>query len=211
MKKHIFLMRHGESEYNAKKMVQGHIDTNLTQKGLLQAKYAGEFLKNSNIKKIISSDLKRAHQTAITVAEVLKVPVVVDRRIREMHFGTWEGLSYDYIYKNHLEEFYNWLANPVKYPLKKQEDITHFERRLRSFLEDIKSQDEDSILVVGHGGSVQGLLCIAMELGMENLWKFKHNNTGISLIESNAKMLSVKFINMSYHLEKIEENSIVML
>lgn len=211
MRKHIFLMRHGESEYNAKKMVQGHIDTSLTEKGILQAKYAGEFLKGSNIKKVISSDLKRAHQTALTVAEVLKVPVVVDSRIREMHFGTWEGLSYDHIYKNHLEDFYNWLANPVKHPLPKQEDINHFEKRLRSFLEDIRNHDEDNILVVGHGGSVQGLLCIAMELGMENLWKFKHNNTGISLIETAGKTLSVRFINMSYHLEKIEENNIVML
>lgn len=204
-------MRHGESEYNAKKIVQGHIDTNLTEKGILQAKHAAEFLKNGNIKKVISSDLKRAYQTAVTVAEVLKVPVVVDSRIREMHFGSWEGLSYDHIYKNHLEEFHNWLANPVKNPLPNQESITNFENRLRMFLDDIKNHDEDNILVVGHGGSVQGLLCIAMELGMENLWKFKHNNTGISLIENIGKVLSVKFINMSYHLEKIEENSIVML
>lgn len=211
MKKYVFLMRHGESEFNAKKVIQGHIDTTLTEKGILQARYAGEFLKESNIKKIISSDLKRAYQTALTVADILKVPVVVDSRIREMHFGTWEGLSYDHIYKNHLEDFYNWLANPVKHPLPKQEDITQFERRLRSFLEDITNQNEDNILVIGHGGSVQGLLCIAMQLGMENLWKFKHNNTGISLIESRGKTLSVKFINMSYHLEKIKENSIVML
>lgn len=211
MRKKIYLMRHGESHYNAKKIVQGHIDTELTEKGVLQAKYAGEFLKDKNIGKIISSDLKRAFQTAITVSEILNVPVEVDKRIREMHFGSWEGMSYDYIYKNHLEYFYKWLSNPVKHPLPKQEDINHFTDRLHSFLTDIKNKKEENILVVGHGGSVQGLICIAMELGMENLWKFKHNNTGISLIEATKEMLNVRFINMSYHLEKIEESSIVML
>lgn len=204
-------MRHGESEYNLRKIVQGHIDTNLTEKGILQAKHAGEFLKSYRIEKIVSSDLKRAHQTALTIGEILQVPVVLDRRIREMHFGTWEGLSYEHIYINHLQYFYNWLSNPVKYPLPKQEKISSFERRLNSFLMDIHKYEEENILVVGHGGSIQGLICIAMKLGMENLWKFKHNNTGISLIESSNKSLSVRFINMSFHIEKIRDDSIVML
>ncbi|MGC8868635.1 MAG: histidine phosphatase family protein, partial [Sulfurihydrogenibium sp.] len=90
--KKIYLCRHGESEYNAKKIVQGHIDTNLTEKGIKQAQSLAEFLKDKNIQKIVSSDLKRAYQTAKTVAEVLGLTVHVDQRIREMHFGTWEGL-----------------------------------------------------------------------------------------------------------------------
>lgn len=211
MRKNIYLIRHGESHYNAKKIVQGHIDTELTDRGFIQAKYAAEFLKSKNITKIISSDLKRALQTAETISKVLNISVEVDKRIREMHFGSWEGMSYDYIYQNHMEYFHKWLANPVKHPLPKQEDITQFENRLSSFLEDIRNHNEENILVVGHGGSIQGLICVAMGLGMENLWKFKHNNTGISLIESIGKLLNVRFINMSYHLEKLEENIIVML
>ncbi|MEZ0323249.1 MAG: histidine phosphatase family protein [Hydrogenothermaceae bacterium] len=211
MRKYIYLMRHGESEYNAKKIVQGHIDTSLTEIGFKQAKLAGEFLKDKNIKKIISSDLKRAYQTAKTVSEILGLPVITDHRIREMHFGTWEGMSYDYIYQNHIEDFHNWLSNPVKYPLPKQESVENFEKRLKLFLEDISNHDEDTILVVGHGGSIHGLLCISFGIPFENLWKFKHNNTGISLIEVRDRKFEVKFVNMSYHLEKIEEKSIVIL
>ncbi len=200
--KHIYLCRHGESEYNAKKIVQGHIDTQLTEKGINQAKFLGEFLKDKKIQKIISSDLKRAYQTASVVGEILGLPVQKDERIREMHFGTWEGLSYDWIYQNAKEHFYNWLSNPVKHPLPKQEDPFHFEKRLKLFLEDIKNLPEENILVIGHGGSIQGLICIVMNLGIECLWKFKHDNTGLSLIVSNNKKDEVKFINLSYHCEK---------
>ncbi|WP_297890125.1 histidine phosphatase family protein [Sulfurihydrogenibium sp.] len=200
--KHIYLCRHGESEYNAKKIVQGHIDTELTEKGKNQAKALGEFLKDKGIKKIISSDLKRAYQTAKIVGKILGLEVHKDERIREMHFGTWEGLSYDWIYQNAKEHFYNWLSNPVKHPLPKQEDPFHFEKRLKIFLEDIKKYPDDSILVVGHGGSIQGLLCIAMGLGIDCLWKFRHDNTGLSLIISNKSKDEVKFINLSTHAEK---------
>ena len=200
--KYIYLCRHGESEYNAKKIVQGHIDTQLTEKGINQAKALAEFLKDKNIQKIVSSDLKRAYQTAKTVADTLNLQVNVDERIREMHFGTWEGLSYDWIYQNAKDHFYNWLSNPVKHPLPKQEDPYHFEKRLRLFWEDIKKSKEQNILIVGHGGSIQGLLCIVMNLGIECLWKFRHDNTGLSLIISNNSKDEVKFINLSFHTEK---------
>jgi len=209
--KHIYLCRHGESEYNAKKIVQGHIDTDLTENGILQAKRLGYFLKDKGIKKVISSDLKRAFKTAQIVAEILKVNHEVDPRIREMHFGTWEGLSYDWIYQNAKEHFDNWLTNPVKHPLPKQESIESFEKRLRLFFEDVRNHNEDNILVVGHGGSIQGLLCIAMNLSMEYLWKFRHNNTGLSLILSDGKNTNVKFINMAYHLENSLEGGIITL
>lgn len=202
MTKNIYLCRHGESEYNAKKIVQGHIDTNLTEKGINQAKALGEFLKDKDIQKIISSDLKRAYQTAKIVGDLLGLEVYKDERIREMHFGTWEGLSYDWIYQNAKEHFYNWLSNPVKHPLPKQEDILHFENRLRIFLEDIKKLPEKNILVVGHGGSIQGLICITLGLPIDCLWKFKHDNTGLSLIVSNNSKDEVKFINISFHTEK---------
>lgn len=211
MRKSIYLIRHGESEFNAKKIVQGHLDTFLTERGASQARYAGEYLKGKNIKKIVSSDLTRAKQTAQIIGEVIGLEVSTDSRIREMKFGVWEGMSYEYIHKNHMKDFYNWLSNPVKYPIPKQEDVVSFEWRLKSFLEDIKKCREESILVVGHGGSIQGILCIAFGVSMENLWRMRHDNTGISLIESVKGNLNVKFVNISFHLEKFEEKSIVML
>ncbi len=198
--KKIFLCRHGQSEYNAKKIIQGHIDTDLTPRGIVQARLTGERLKKENIKRIFSSDLRRAYKTALIIGDILGIEVEVDKRIREMHFGQWEGRAYDSIYTYNLDHWQNWLKNPVACPLPSQEDIKEFEKRILSFWEYIKSLEEDNILVVGHGGSIQGIICMAVGFGMEHLWGMMHTNTGLSLLEINSKDTYIKYINEDSHL-----------
>jgi len=209
--KNIVLMRHGESEYNAKRIVQGHIDTDLTPAGIVQARLAAEALKNFGIQKIFSSDLKRAYRTALIAGDVLNLPVHRDKRIREMNFGEWEGRSYDQIFETDYHTFQNWLKNPVACPLPSQEEISRFENRIKEFFNQLMRQEEENILVVGHGGSIQGLLCVACGMGMENLWALKHSNTGISVIQVNNGNISLKLLNSTAHLEalKPKENPIM--
>ncbi len=199
--KNIYLIRHGESEYNAKKIIQGHIDTNLSPKGFVQARLVGEYLKKFNIQKIISSDLRRAYQTATTISDILDMEVIIDKRIREMHFGEWEGRTYEHIYQNNLEDFQNWLKNPVACPLPSQEDIKKFVNRLNLFINDLKKMEEENIAVVAHGGSIQGIICLLCDLGIQNIWGLMHNNTGISLVQLNENRTNLKFLNSSEHLD----------
>ena len=203
MLKRLFLCRHGESEYNAKKIIQGHIDTFLTPKGIFQARLAGEILKRFPIEKIYTSDLRRAYQTATIIGDILGIEVIVDERIREMNFGQWEGRAYDDIYKNHIEDWSNWLKNPVACPLPSQEEFHKFEERLRGFLEDIKMKDEENVLIVGHGGSIQGIICMETCIGFENIWGLRHTNTGISCIEYTKEGNAfIKFLNYCEHLDE---------
>ncbi len=204
--KNIYLCRHGESEYNAKKIIQGHIDTDLTSKGIVQARLAGEELLKANIEKIYTSDLRRAYRTAYIIGDILGLEPVIDKRLREMHFGDWEGLSYEYIYKYHPEDFKNWLSNPVACPLPSQEDIRNFKERIKSFFEEIKETEEKNILIVAHGGSIQGIICYACGFGFENLWGLRHSNTGISLITIKEENISLKMLNSVNHLEKLKED-----
>ncbi len=206
MGKNIFLCRHGESEYNAKRIIQGHIDTDLTPKGVIQARLAAEELKNFPIERIFTSDLRRAYRTAQIIADVLGLEVEIDKRLREMHFGEWEGLTYEHIYQNHIEDFHNWLKNPVACPLPSQEDIEDFKERISSFIEFLKTIEEKNILIVGHGGSIQGIICLSTGLGLEHLWGLRHVNTGISCIRLYESTPSdIKFLNYSNHLEKYKE------
>jgi len=203
MLKNLYLVRHGESEYNAKKIIQGHIDTFLTPKGIFQARLAGEQLKKYNIEKIYTSDLRRAYQTATVIGDILGIEPIVDERIREMHFGKWEGLAYEIIYENHIESWHSWLKNPVACPLPTQEDFEEFEKRLKDFINEIKSKNEENILIVGHGGSIQGIICMETGIGFENIWGLRHANTGISCIKYSKKDVILKFLNSSEHLEEI--------
>jgi len=209
--KNIIFVRHGESEYNAKRIIQGHIDTDLTHAGIVQARLTAQALMNFSIERIFSSDLRRAYKTAMIIGDVLNIPVEKDFRIREMRFGQWEGRSYNQIFKTEYQEFRNWLKNPVAFPLPSQEEITEFGNRLLSFYRDIINLKEKNILVVAHGGSIQGILCIACGIGMENLWALKHSNTGITILQVKNETVSIKLLNSTAHLEAYlsQENPIM--
>ncbi|ACO03181.1 MAG TPA: histidine phosphatase family protein [Persephonella sp.] len=209
--KRLILCRHGESEYNAKRIIQGHIDTDLTPAGVVQARLAGEELKKFNIQRVFSSDLKRAFRTAQIIADVLDMDITKDKRIREMSFGEWEGRTYDHIFETDYQTFQNWLKNPVACPLPYQEDIENFRSRLESFIKDILKLPEDNILIVAHGGSIQGIICIMTGLGLENLWALKHTNTGISVLETDGRKTEIKLLNYSKHLETEKRTETVIL
>ena len=203
--KRIILARHGESEFNAKGIIQGHIDTDLTPNGIIQAHLlALDLKKRFNIQKIFSSDLRRAYRTAYIVGDNLNLDVEKDTRLREMYFGKWEGKSYNEIFSNGKEKFKNWLKNPIKYPLPSQENTNSFFKRLSDFLENLLNLEENEILIVAHGGSIQGLLCITLDIGLENLWAFKHTNASYSVLIFENNKFFLKELNNSSHLEKLE-------
>lgn len=88
----MLLVRHGESEWNASGRWQGQADPPLTEQGRLQAARASERLGAVDV--IVSSDLQRAHETALILSELMGVgPVLVDVRLRERDAGAWSGLT----------------------------------------------------------------------------------------------------------------------
>ncbi len=197
--KRIILARHGESEFNAKKIIQGHLDSDLTPQGIVQAHLLALELKNLfNIQKIYTSDLRRAYKTAYVIADNLGLEPIKDKRLREMSFGDWEGKSY-----KDLEEkrFKDWLTNPIKYSLENQEPKERFFSRLKSIWEEIINSEDEEILIVAHGGTIQGLICIVLDIGLENLWAFKHTNASFSLLEYQNGKPQIKILNYSKHLD----------
>ena len=204
--KRIILARHGESEFNAKGIIQGHIDTDLTPRGIVQGHLlALDIKKRFQVERVISSDLRRAYRTAQIVGDTLGLEIEKDPRIREMYFGKWEGKSYKEIFDKNRKDFVNWLRNPIKYPLPSQEDRERFLSRLSDFLDYILKLNEREILIVGHGGSIQGLLCISLNIGLENLWAFKHTNASYSVILFENNNFLLKELNNNSHLEKLEK------
>ncbi|MET0897612.1 MAG: glucosyl-3-phosphoglycerate phosphatase [Mycobacterium sp.] len=92
----LVLLRHGQTEWNAGSRMQGQIDTDLTDLGRSQAIAAAEVLAKRQPLLIMSSDLRRAYDTAAALGERTGIPIEVDIRLRETHLGDWQGL-------NHLE------------------------------------------------------------------------------------------------------------
>jgi probable phosphoglycerate mutase len=88
------MLRHGQTEFNAGSRMQGQLDTDLTDLGRSQALAAAEVLAKRQPLLIVSSDLRRAYDTAETLAQCCSLPVRVDPRLRETHLGDWQGLTH---------------------------------------------------------------------------------------------------------------------
>ena len=90
----LVLLRHGQTEWNAGSRMQGQLDTDLTELGREQAGAAAEVLAKRQPLVIVSSDLRRALDTATALGERSGVHVAVDERLRETHLGDWQGLTH---------------------------------------------------------------------------------------------------------------------
>ncbi len=90
----LVMLRHGQTEFNAGSRMQGQLDTDLTDLGRAQAVAAAEVLAKRQPLLIVSSDLRRAYDTAISLGERSGMPVRVDTRLRETHLGDWQGLTH---------------------------------------------------------------------------------------------------------------------
>lgn len=90
----LVMLRHGQTEWNAGSRMQGQIDTDLTELGRAQAVAAAEVLAKRQPLRIVSSDLRRAFDTAMALGERTGLTVDVDERLRETHLGDWQGLNH---------------------------------------------------------------------------------------------------------------------
>ena len=90
----LVMLRHGQTDFNLGSRMQGQLDTELTELGRVQAVAAAEALAKHQPLRIVSSDLRRAYDTAVALGERTGLPVQVDRRLRETHLGDWQGMTH---------------------------------------------------------------------------------------------------------------------
>ncbi|MDY6996938.1 MAG: histidine phosphatase family protein [Actinomycetota bacterium] len=90
----LVMLRHGQTEYNAGSRMQGQLDTDLTELGHAQAGAAAEVLAKRQPLLIVSSDLRRALDTAVALGDRSGQPVSIDTRLRETHLGDWQGMTH---------------------------------------------------------------------------------------------------------------------
>lgn len=180
----IYITRHGQTEWNLINKIQGHLDSPLTEKGRADAKKLGLRLKNKNIDLAYSSDLKRAIDTAEIILGS-REKVIPLKALREIGVGKWEGMLYEDIEKTYPEKFKAYKTDPDAYePTPGGETFKDFEKRVRDFVEDLKVEDHESILIVTHGLTYMMLLNIFEGKDLKEISKRKlPAGTSLSHIE----------------------------
>ena len=150
----IYLVRHGETEFNAERRQQGHMDSPLTALGRAQAHAVGHLLKrqvgDEDGWRIIASPLGRAQHTAQIIGEHLGLPVETDRRVIEVSFGQWDGRLRDELAAEHPDTFGrgDW-----QFAAPGGESFESVETRVGDWLASLPPEPERKVIVVSHGGS----------------------------------------------------------
>lgn len=198
----LFLIRHGETAWNKQHRFQGSADIPLNGTGLAQADAVGERMASLPLSRIISSDLKRAYQTATAVARHHPdVPVEADARIQEISFGKWEGLTYKQIQETYPGDLEAWESD-IMTPSTEGEPVEAFHARIAAFADQFEPFQKDELVAIcAHGGALQMLLCYLLDLPPSSYWKFRMYNTAVSelrLYEAGAMLVS---FNDTYHLK----------
>ncbi len=170
----ILLFRHGETDANGHKIVQGHLDYHLNEKGLEQAQaLAGKISeKHSELAAIYSSDLTRAYQTAFETANVLQLPIQTRTSLREMHYGIAEGMCFEEFYKEYGSSFEELHR---KYPVRKErwdhtnipnsETTNQLLERIKGELTRIAEHHPDGkVAVFSHGYAIRTFLTDLLSL-----------------------------------------------
>ncbi|HEY3117346.1 MAG TPA: histidine phosphatase family protein [Chloroflexota bacterium] len=129
----VILVRHGATEWNESGRLQGHGDVPLSSLGQQQAQQLAKRLQREPITSAFASDLMRARQTAETILAGRDLPLRISRRLREMAFGAWEGLTSEEIEKGFTTEWHRWIGDPLRIAPPGGESLTQLRRRVLAF------------------------------------------------------------------------------
>lgn len=177
----IYVVRHGQTEENLKGTYYGALDCGLTELGVSQAKVLGERLKNIKFDKIYCSDLKRAAETLKHINRAEEV--VIDERLRERNFGAFEGKTFNEIEKEFTKECKSWNEDWKDFRPGGGESFRDSYLRVEAFMENLKEETGENILVCTHGGIVRAMYVYILEGNLDLYWKFSSRNADLSIIK----------------------------
>ncbi len=164
----IVLLRHGRTAHNAEGRIQGQLDTPLDDVGLAQAEALGTVFAADPPAVVVSSDLSRARATAQAVCDHVGLPLVVDQRLRETHFGAWQGLTGEEVRAQWPEEYAAWRSfrgHAVDGESPAQVGM----RAAACAVEHVP--EEGTLLLVTHGGTARALVGTLTELPPVAWWR----------------------------------------
>jgi probable phosphoglycerate mutase len=178
----IIIVRHGQTQWNIRKIRQGHLDSELTDKGVAQARALGQRLARESFTALYSSDLGRALHTARMIATVTGHEIVTDPRLRERHLGVFQGLSGDEIKDKHPDEYRLHRTLGPEYVIPGGESVRQQVARNVACLDEIALKHPgEKVVVVTHGGVVSGLFRHALNIPFDAPRRFEFVNAGLNV------------------------------
>ncbi len=165
----LWLVRHGQTDWNLERRLQGQFDPDLNATGRAQAEALAARLAGRRFAALYTSDLVRARQTAAILGEHLGLAPRVDRRLREVHHGEWDGLLAAEIVRRYPEAWAARRADPLDVPPPGGETVRDVATRVAAAADAIgDAHAPGPVLVVSHGLALAILACLATGAALED-------------------------------------------
>ncbi|TNJ26523.1 Histidine phosphatase superfamily protein [Giardia muris] len=203
MVKHIYLVRHGETDFNTDPVprIRGRVMNPLNELGRKHAREVGEALKDVRLDLIYYSAITRAKQTAEAIhahqpqAKYIEEPLVID-----ISWGDWEGKTYAEAFgTKEREELFK--RDPAQLEIPNGESFYQVLARLEKLLHQIRESAEETVCIVSHGAVLNLLMCMITEAPLRSFWVFYGGACSISQIDLNDNgTFSIKSYNRMEHL-----------
>ncbi len=197
-----FIVRHGETEWNAQGRVQGHTDIGLSEQGIIQAEAVCARLARVEIDVAYSSDLRRSAETARQILGPREVQLCTTAQLREYNKGVFEGLTPEETGQRYPQLYAASKVNDLDFAPPGGESIRQASARMADFISGMKARhQDDNVLIVGHGGALRAAFVALMELPLEANWRFALGNCGLSMVDVFPDNAVLHLFNDTSHLD----------
>ena len=180
----LYLVRHGQTDWNLNNLYQGHSDIPLNETGKQQAMQAVQNQNGLVYDAIYASDLIRAQQTAGYFSQKSGLPIQTDARLREIYMGKWEGMRFAEIRQQYPDLVKAREKNPSIHGAPGGETLRDLARRIIAAADDIcRAHPDGKVMIVAHGLSMSTLYCLANHIDLDKAFEYIPDNAEIRQVE----------------------------
>jgi broad specificity phosphatase PhoE len=197
----LYLVRHGESLWNAERRVQGQKDPGLSPRGRQQAQRLADVLARIPLELAYSSPASRALETA-RIALGNRLPVEVVPELIEIDLGVWEGRRSEEVREQDPLNFMLWFQRPTRARIAGAELLVDFRERVRRAFDGILRKNEGRrVVVFTHGGVLCVFFTVLLGMRLDHLWRFKLRNASLSKVIASGPWRRIEVLGDVHHLE----------
>jgi len=205
-KRRIYLIRHGETEFNRLGIFRGRYEVDLNEVGRQQASQIGKALEGAGIEFLVTSPLTRAVETAEIIASALGIDYFKDEAFNNIALGEWQGVPKQKIKDEYPDLWHLWTTEPEKLAIPGGETVEDVRRRSFAGLKRILDDRKGTFAVVTHRSVIKALAAAMLDVNPPYFWKFYIDNAAFSVFEvTDAGYTLISWNNNAHLTEKVTE------
>lgn len=198
----IYLIRHGQTDWNKDKIFRGKADVPLNAHGRKEAAALASHLKHVVPVACYSSPLSRALETAEAAVKLHSVDVRVDEGIIDIDYGEWQGMRDEEVRERFSEMYRRWQERPYRVRFPGGESLAMVKKRALASMDRIRTENPGGLVfVVAHRVVTKVLMCAALGLGNSAFWRIRQDNCAYNIIEFSGSEAVVVLMNETCHMK----------